>query len=344
MKKKVLIFGSGSIGTHHTNAAISLDCDVYVTDKKFSQLQNMKDNIYPQRYGHWNNQINLIPYKQVFLLKYYFDLVIIGVPPKNHLPLIKLCEKYLKFKKILVEKPLCVYNQNFSFLNYGKLKNKVFCGFNHSISPSFLFFLYVVKKKLINKKPRVNINIEWKESFDLILKAHPWIKSIRDSYLSNYKIGGGVCHEYSHAIHLFIIFKEILFNNNSPKFKKKIKFKKAGKFKYDNDLQLTYYDKFKTLNLFINSKNDPAVKKIDINQNEKKFLIWNRLIEKKKEICSIYAPKKKNIVFSTNRRMDFINELKLLLINNKKSDIKYLKLEYAVKVNNLLKKIYKTNV
>ncbi len=45
-KLKVLIFGSGSIGTHHANAAISLNCDVFITDKKDSQLINMCENIY----------------------------------------------------------------------------------------------------------------------------------------------------------------------------------------------------------------------------------------------------------------------------------------------------------
>ena len=106
-------------------------------------------------------------------------------------------------------------------------KDKVFCGYNHSISKSFLYFVKSLENVLKKNKSNVKIDIEWKESFDLILKAHPWIDSLNQSYLSNFKIGGGVSHEYSHAIHLFIILKELLFKNNTTNFKKKIQFKKS---------------------------------------------------------------------------------------------------------------------
>ena len=344
MIKKILIFGSGSIGTHHANAAVSLNCDVFITDKKDSQLINMRENIYPERYGKWNKKIKILPYSQVFNLKHYFDIIIIGVPPKNHLSLIKLCKKNLKFKKILVEKPLCVYNENFNFLKKKDLKDKVFCGYNHSVSKSFIYFLENLKNILKKNKSKVKIDIEWKESFDLILKAHPWIKSLNQSYLSNYNIGGGVSHEYSHAIHLFIILKEFLFKKNTPNFKKKITFKKVGSFKYDNFVNLTYFDNSKKLNLIINSKNNPAIKKINVDINGKKFLDWDRLMEKKKETCSVNFPVKKNKIFSINRRKDFINELDLLLKENNKTIIKYLKLDYAIKVNLLLIKMFKKNV
>lgn len=343
-KLKVLIFGSGSIGTHHANAAVSLNCEVFITDKKDTQLINMRENIYPGRYGKWNKKINIISYNQVFFLKHYFDIIIIGVPPKNHLSLIKLCKKNLKFKKILVEKPLCVYNENYNFLKKKDFKDKVFCGYNHSISKSFLHFVKSLENVLKKNKSNVKIDIEWKESFDLILKAHPWIDSLNQSYLSNLKIGGGVSHEYSHAIHLFIILKELLFKNNTINFKKKIQFKKAGKFKYDNFVHLSYFDNSKELNLTINSKNNPAIKKISVDVGGRKFLNWHRLLEKQREIYSVNFPIKKNKIFLITRRKDFINELELLLKKNKKSIIKYLNLDYAIKVNLLLKKMFKKNV
>ena len=70
MKKKILIFGSGSIGTHHANAAVSLNYNVFITDKEENQLINMSENIYPSRYKKWNEQIKCLPYKSVFNLSH----------------------------------------------------------------------------------------------------------------------------------------------------------------------------------------------------------------------------------------------------------------------------------
>ena len=68
-----------------------------------------------------------------------------GVPPKNHLNVLKLCFKKIKFKKILIEKPLCVFNQSFDFLKKKKMTDKIFTGFNHSVARSFKFFINRLK-------------------------------------------------------------------------------------------------------------------------------------------------------------------------------------------------------
>ncbi len=344
MKEKILIFGSGSIGTHHANAAISLNCEVFITDKKKSQLKNMRENIYPGRYGKWNNKIQCISYNNIFKLKHNFDIIIIGVPPSNHLDLIKLCQKRLKFKKILVEKPLCVFNQNYNFLKKKDLKNKVFCGFNHSISKSFSHFIKNLSKNLIKNNSKIEINIDWKESFKLVLKAHPWIASLDKSYLSNYKIGGGVSHEYSHAIHFLIILKEILFKSKNLLFKKKIHFKKVGKFEYDKSVILTYYNEKKKLTLILNSINNPPLKRITVKVNNKNTHKWERKLEKNEEIFNTKYPNNKKFNFFINRKKDFKEEIKLLLNKNKKKDLKYLNLNYAIKVNLLLKRIFTNHV
>ena len=83
--KKVLIFGAGSIGNHMANAALKIKCEVYITDIKFSVLQRMKQYVFPSRYGGWNKSIKIINYKEVFLNKNNFDLVIIGTPPNTHI-------------------------------------------------------------------------------------------------------------------------------------------------------------------------------------------------------------------------------------------------------------------
>ena len=68
--KKVLIFGSGSIGNHFANALSRLgDYDIYITDISNKSLLRMKNKIYPERYGKWNKKIKLISYSDSFDLK-----------------------------------------------------------------------------------------------------------------------------------------------------------------------------------------------------------------------------------------------------------------------------------
>ena len=45
MKKKILIFGSGSVGAHHANAARSLNANVFITDINFEQLEYVKNKL-----------------------------------------------------------------------------------------------------------------------------------------------------------------------------------------------------------------------------------------------------------------------------------------------------------
>ena len=45
-KKKILIFGAGSIGNHMAFAGTNLGYEIYITDINFSALKRMKDYIY----------------------------------------------------------------------------------------------------------------------------------------------------------------------------------------------------------------------------------------------------------------------------------------------------------
>ena len=55
----VKIFGAGSIGNHHANAARSLGWEVTVCDLDTDALERMRLSIYPDRYGAWDESINL---------------------------------------------------------------------------------------------------------------------------------------------------------------------------------------------------------------------------------------------------------------------------------------------
>ena len=97
--KKVLIFGAGSIGTHHANAARQLKCEVTICDINKSKFDYMRDNLYPSRYNKWDNAIKFRLLKDIFKNKVKYDLIVIGIPPSKHLDLLKKCCLYLNFKK-----------------------------------------------------------------------------------------------------------------------------------------------------------------------------------------------------------------------------------------------------
>ena len=150
--KKVLIFGSGSIGNHLANACRKINLSVSVTDISYKALLRMKNKIYPLRYVKWDKQIQIIKYSDIFKSKTKFDLVIVGTPPETHYSLLNKIFAKIKFNKLMVEKPLTISKTN---INYEKLiklsnKNKIFVGYNHSVSDSFLYFHNLIKK--IKKK------------------------------------------------------------------------------------------------------------------------------------------------------------------------------------------------
>ena len=204
--KKILIFGSGSIGNHMSYASRRLKYDVFITDISNDALIRMKKKIYPRRYGKWDEKIKIIEFKKVFNLNYKFDLIIIGTPPKTHLPLYKKCLRQINCKNILIEKPLAVFNEKLRDNFFLNRTINLYCGYNHSISKSFLYFLSIIK----NFEKKKNIEVYWKEGWSGILNAHFWMKNEFSSYLGNINKGGGSLHEHSHGLHLlFIILKKI---------------------------------------------------------------------------------------------------------------------------------------
>ena len=282
--KKVLIFGSGSIGNHLANACRKINLSVSVTDISYKALLRMKNKIYPLRYVKWDKQIQIIKYSDIFKSKTKFDLVIVGTPPETHYSLLNKIFAKIKFNKLMVEKPLTISKTN---INYEKLiklsnKNKIFVGYNHSVSDSFLYFHNLIKK--IKKKDLIFIDVNWKEGWSGILKAHFWNKNEFSSYLGDISRGGGSTHEHSHGLHFVVCLSKILkfkLPNQMTKFMNyKIKNKKLY---YDNYVNINW----KIDNFLINYTSDlicePADKSISLFTttakyelffNYKRILIW----------------------------------------------------------------------
>ena len=344
MIKKVLIFGSGSIGNHFANALSRMKTDeINVTDISDSALQRMKYKIYPERYGMWNKKINLISYKSALNLKDSFDLVIIGTPPDTHLSLFKIIEKKINYKKILIEKPLVPFNTDFKKI-YKNNKNSIFCGYNHSVSNSF--------SDLINKFKKININdlqlikVNWSEGFNGILNAHFWLKDEFDSYLGNYKRGGGALHEHSHCLHLAVCIIKQKFKITDFKIKFNKIIKQKNNFKYDSYAQVIFIKK--NLKIIVETdllNNFETNKSIEIF-SKSKDLYWSCSYSKDFDIViSQFKNNKKSKIkkFKKDRTFEFVNELiHIKKINYIKYEKSFLSESYIKDTMKIINNFYNT--
>jgi len=337
-KKRVLIFGAGSIGNHMTYASIKLGYQVFVTDKSQIALHRMKKLIYIKRYGRWNKKIVQLPYKEIFQNKLFFDLIIIGTPPDTHVELALNIIKRLKYKNILIEKPIFPFNQKKINLSKKKINGNIFCGYNHSLSKSFLEF-----KKILSSKKFGNVNfidIQWREGWEGILGAHFWMKNEYDSYLGNYLKGGGASQEHSHSIHLGHILKKLFLKKDCKYENGQIYFQKFKKKKYDKFSQLYFSNKTQSMNISIDLFSPIAKKEILVCSNEYKIKLEINF-KKNQDAVTLYSKNKKKIkIFKKTRSIEFENELRHIEKVNDKNKYKNssINLPNAVETINIIKK------
>jgi predicted dehydrogenase len=331
--KKILIFGAGSIGNHMAHASMKLNFKVYITDINQDALVRMKNIIYKNRYGKWDSSISQIKYNDVFKIKVKFDLIIIGTPPNTHLDIYYKCKKYLNFNKILIEKPLCNYNDS-NFNKFIKINNKnVYCGYNHSVSDSFIFFI----EKLLKIKKINSIEVFWKEGWNGILGAHFWLKNEFGSYLGNYKKGGGALQEHSHGLHLLLLILNALKIKIKNDLVKSISLFKGKKNKYDFYTFFSYFKKDILIKYETDLITSPSEKKILVKSNNMN-LKW--LVNFRKNYDAVKM-NNRVFLFKKTRSKEFENELKLILLDSDNRLINNLKLRFAIDVLKLIRALFK---
>ena len=215
-KKYIKIFGAGSIGNHLANAATSLGFYVDIFDKDIAALKRMKNEIYPKRYGSWNNKINLFQNEEVTNNNY--ELICIGTPPDTHIDLLLLSLQHNDCP-IMVEKPLCQPMTS----SLDKLKNlaqkqieKIYVGYNHAISKA----CYELQKIVTDAKfgNILSLDVEFRENWKGIFDAHHWLSGPHESYLGDINSGGGSSGEHSHALNLWQHFCRVLNLGKTQKY------------------------------------------------------------------------------------------------------------------------------
>lgn len=234
---KILIYGAGSIGNHYANGFIERGHEVFVTDISEEALKRMKTDIYPSRYKHWNDSIKLINSSQSDEL--FVDVVFIGTPPESHLDISLNSIIRNKPKIIHIEKPVSTINlTKIDELKKLAAKNKTILlnGYNHNLTNNVLKAREVIKSNDFGKPLIMHSNVN--EHWGGIFKAHPWIKNLKDTYLSNYELGGGAMSEHSHGINLWQTFSDILGMGKIKSLASKLIFEENKEYKYDSIMQL----------------------------------------------------------------------------------------------------------
>lgn len=201
MDRKVKIIGAGSIGNHLSNASRVMGWSVDLVDVDAAALERTRTQIYPDRYGKWDEQIHLFQTKDAPIGGY--DLIFIGTPPDVHVRLaLEALEE--RPRAILIEKPVCgpdLAGANDLFERARALGVAVFVGYDHVVGKASRLASQLAGTSGLGNI--ATLDVEFREHWGGIFNAHPWLSGPADSYLGFWERGGGASGEHSHAINLW---------------------------------------------------------------------------------------------------------------------------------------------
>lgn len=229
---RIKIYGAGSIGNHLAHAARTLGWEVIVCDIDPAALRRMKEEIYPGRYGSWDDAIeqHLNPDAPVG----GFDLIFIGTPPDSHMP-IAMESVAEKPRAILIEKPLCGpalddAQQVASMIREAGIQG--FVGYDHVVGAAASMVADLLSANEIGNV--LTLDVEFREHWAGIFKAHPWLRGPSDTYLGFWRRGGGATGEHSHAINLWQHFAHVLGRGRVEEVSATIQYVESESSSYDS--------------------------------------------------------------------------------------------------------------
>ncbi len=198
---KVKIIGAGSIGNHLAYASRQMGWTVDMCDVDAEALRRTKEDIFPSRYGAWDDTITLYAADEAPHEGY--DLVVVGTPPDSHVPLAHQAVAS-GTRAVLIEKPACppdLAGAQALFDEAAEAKCRVFVGYNHTVSKSAAEVSRTLRAGTLGAME--TLDVEFREYWGGIFAAHPWLDGPADSYLGYWQRGGGAAGEHSHAINLW---------------------------------------------------------------------------------------------------------------------------------------------
>ena len=231
MTFKVKILGAGSIGNHLSNASRQLGWTVDLCDNDPLALERTRTQIYPSRYGVWDESIRL--FKSEDAPKGDYDMIFFGTPPHTHIPLAMqaLDERP---KAILIEKPVCGPDlDGAQQLSERATRDgvAVFVGYDHVISKASRL---AEELMLVPSLGAVTtIDVEFREHWGGIFSAHPWLAGPWETYLGFWKRGGGASGEHSHAANLWQHFSHVVGGGRVVEVQASLDMVEDGRVDYD---------------------------------------------------------------------------------------------------------------
>ncbi len=270
---KVKIYGAGSIGNHLANGCRNQGWDVLICDNDPKALERTRSEIYPSRYGKWDEKIQLCTPDKAPKSKY--DLVVIGTPPDSHMRIAANVIHNDSPRAILIEKPLATPSLN-GCQQLIEMANDagvaLLVGYNHAIAKNTVMAQEAVKAGTIGEP--LGISVRWLEYWGGIFSAHPWLDGPKDSYLGFFRRGGGACGEHSHAINIWQHFAHLLEQGRIIEVSAMMDMVKKNGVEYDSIAQLSVRtEKGLAGSIIQDVITEPSVKTLRV-QGDKGYLEW----------------------------------------------------------------------
>ena len=111
---------------------------------------------------------------------------------------------------------------------------KVFVGYDHVVGRAARKVEDLIKTGVIVIGEVKTIDVEFREHWGGIFKAHPWLRGPEDSYLGFWHLGGGASGEHSHAANLWQHFAHVVGVGRVVEVDAMLTYVTEGKAKYDS--------------------------------------------------------------------------------------------------------------
>lgn len=306
---KVKIIGAGSIGNHHAQACRSMGWEVTVVDNDPAALLRMKNDIYPKRYGAWDESIKLFETSKA--PKGGFDVIYLGTPPhvrmKVALEAIKENPRVLQMEKPASTPTLEGVKAFVSEMKKHK-KTAVIVGFNHIVAENTKTVEKIIAENNFGKLLSLEAGI--RSHWGNILKAHPWLKGPQDTYLGYWKKGGGAGGEHSHGLNLWQHFAHTLGMGRVAEVGALFDYVKENGAEYDRQCLLNLKTEKGLVGRVVQDVlTDPKKKWVDLQFENGSIEWWNDVTQTTDEvIVNVRGKEPQKITIEKSRTGEFLKE------------------------------------
>jgi len=273
MNIKVKIIGAGSIGNHLTHGCRQQNWEVTLCDTDPAALQRTRNEIYPARYGQWDDSIRLTHPEDTAGER--FDVVIIGTPPDTHINIALGILQQNPPRLLLIEKPLCPPSLSGCEQLHALARQAgvhVLVGYNHTLTPNTLLAEQWLQTGSLGRI--LTIHAQIREHWQGIFKAHPWISGPEDTYLGYIERGGGALGEHSHGLAIWQHFAHLSGHGRITEVSAMLDMVKERGAHYDRLAQLNLRTESGLTGLLVQDViTEPADKQLRL-QGENGYLDW----------------------------------------------------------------------